>query len=79
MRRANQCETITLRRRTDRQSRVARPHAIKPAHAAAVEALPLHHGDPFDRLLIEQAREEPLRLMTHDAELQRYDSSILAV
>ena len=53
--------------------------AVKPVHAAAVEALPHHHGDPFDRLLIAQAREEPLRFMTHDATLQRYDSSILIV
>lgn len=52
---------------------------ITPAHAAAVEALPAHHADPFDRLLIAQARAEPLRLMTHDAALQRYDPNIIVV
>jgi PIN domain nuclease of toxin-antitoxin system len=35
-------------------------------HAAAVAALPLHHGDPFDRMLIAQALTEGLTLVTHD-------------
>lgn len=35
-------------------------------HALAVRTLPLHHGDPFDRLLIAQARIEGLQIVTAD-------------
>ena len=42
------------------------------AHAQAVHALPPHHRDPFDRMLIAQALCEPLHLMTHDAALTIY-------
>ena len=48
-------------------------------HAAAVEALPMLHGDPFDHLLAAQAVSEPMRLMTHDARLAGYDRSIIKV
>jgi PIN domain nuclease of toxin-antitoxin system len=41
-------------------------------HAAGVSALPWHHRDPFDRLLIAQARIEPLRLLTSDSALRQY-------
>lgn len=51
---------------------------ITAQHAAAVEALPPIHRDPFDRLLAAQALIEPLRLVTHDATLASYsDTSIL--
>jgi PIN domain nuclease of toxin-antitoxin system len=39
---------------------------ISAVHAAAVRHLPPHHRDPFDRLLIAQARTEPLLLLTDD-------------
>jgi PIN domain nuclease of toxin-antitoxin system len=42
------------------------------AHALAVEALPLHHRDPFDRLLIAQAQMEQLPILTIDADIRRY-------
>jgi PIN domain nuclease of toxin-antitoxin system len=42
------------------------------AHALAVEELPLLHRDPFDRLLIAQARVEQVPILTIDAEIQRY-------
>ncbi|MCK5804343.1 MAG: hypothetical protein KAI66_16010 [Lentisphaeria bacterium] len=42
------------------------------AHAAATEQLPLHHADPFDRILIAQAFSEPLHLLTHDRTLLQY-------
>jgi PIN domain nuclease of toxin-antitoxin system len=48
-------------------------------HALAVEALPAHHRDPFDRILIAQALVEPLRLMTHDAIVARYSDTVIAV
>ena len=40
--------------------------AVEAEHAIAVEELPLHHQDPFDRILVVQALVEPMRLMTHD-------------
>jgi len=49
---------------------------ISPEHAAAVEALPNHHQDPFDRILIAQALIEPMRLVTHDAQVAAYSQSI---
>ncbi len=46
-------------------------------HAYAVGDLPHYHRDPFDRLLIAQARLENLTLVTRDPEIQKYDVSIL--
>lgn len=42
-------------------------------HAAALEQLPLHHRDPFDRMLIAQAITESLTFATHDKAALRYD------
>lgn len=50
---------------------------ITAQHAAAVESLPLLHGDPFDRLLVAQALTEPLRLITHDASVVAYSGSFI--
>lgn len=52
---------------------------VSAAHAAAVEALPAIHADPFDRLLIAQAFHEPLRLLTHDATVAKYGGAIIPV
>ena len=41
-------------------------------HAAGVEHLPRHHGDPFDRLLIAQAVTEGLTIVTADPAFVRY-------
>ena len=41
-------------------------------HAAAVRDLPLHHRDPFDRMLIAQTTHEGLTLVTHDDVFDRY-------
>lgn len=49
---------------------------ITPAHAAAVSKLPLHHTDPFDRLLLAQAFAEPLRLVTADHALLAYGGAV---
>ena len=48
---------------------------VSAAHAAAVENLPLLHFDPFDRLIVAQAKFEPMRLVTHDATLAKYEPS----
>lgn len=53
--------------------------SISSEHAAAVEALPPIHGDPFDRLLIAQAQTEPLRLLTSDPALKPYSELVLLV
>ena len=52
---------------------------ITATHAVAIEGLPPLHSDPFDRLLVAQAREAPLRLLTHDARLGAYGPDILVV
>ena len=41
-------------------------------HAAAVTTLPLHHRDPFDRMLIAQGMVEDLPLVSGDAVFDRY-------
>lgn len=48
-------------------------------HAARVVALPDHHRDPFDRMLVAQALHEPLHLLTADAALARYSDLVLPV
>ena len=50
---------------------------ILNAHALAVKHLPLHHQDPFDRLLIAQASLERLTLVTHDTHMKLYGGSLL--
>jgi PIN domain nuclease of toxin-antitoxin system len=48
-------------------------------HTILVAALPLHHGDPFDRLLIAQAIEEPMHLLTTDGQLRQYSELVIQV
>jgi PIN domain nuclease of toxin-antitoxin system len=45
---------------------------ISVRHAAAVAAMPLHHKDPFDRLLVAQATVEQIPILSSDAVLDRY-------
>ena len=45
---------------------------ISPRHLARVAVLPWVHRDPFDRLLVAQALEDGLTLLTMDATLKRY-------
>jgi PIN domain nuclease of toxin-antitoxin system len=42
------------------------------AHALAVRALPPHHADPFDRMLVAQAEAEGMTLVTADTVFERY-------
>ncbi len=53
------------------------PLAISHSHALAVAELPAHHHDPFDRLLVAQARLDGLTLLTADRVLGRYDVRII--
>lgn len=53
--------------------------SVEAEHATAVETLPLHHQDPFDRMLVAQALIEPMRLLTHDQLVARYSDTIVLV
>jgi PIN domain nuclease of toxin-antitoxin system len=53
------------------------PLAIELAHGDAVRALPPHHRDPFDRMLVAQARLEGLVIVSRDALLTAYDVPIV--
>jgi PIN domain nuclease of toxin-antitoxin system len=53
------------------------PLPIVLDHACAVENLPRHHTDPFDRLLIAQALHEDLMIVTGDAQFSRYGVRVL--
>jgi PIN domain nuclease of toxin-antitoxin system len=50
---------------------------IEHAHSLQVAALPAHHRDPFDRLLIAQAQLESVPILTADSEFARYDVETL--
>jgi PIN domain nuclease of toxin-antitoxin system len=53
--------------------------AVETEHAIAVEELPAHHQDPFDRILVAQALVEPMRLMTHDPLVALYSDTIIKI
>ncbi|WP_295402320.1 type II toxin-antitoxin system VapC family toxin [uncultured Thiocystis sp.] len=53
--------------------------AVEAEHAVAVEELPAHHQDPFDRILVAQALVEPMRLMTHDSLVALYSDTIIKI
>ena len=53
------------------------PLDIRHEHALAVRALPSLHRDPFDRMLVAQARTEGLVLVTRDPNVRGYDVSTL--
>jgi PIN domain nuclease of toxin-antitoxin system len=55
-----------------------RAFPIDHAHALRVSALPRHHRDPFDRLLIAQAQIEDLTILTADALFDAYDVTTIA-
>lgn len=52
---------------------------VEPEHAVAVEDLPAHHQDPFDRILVAQALSEPMRLMTHDPLVALYSDTVIKI
>ncbi len=53
------------------------PLLITLAHALAAGALPPHHRDPFDCMLVAQAQLDGLTLVTHDARMRPYDVTVL--
>jgi PIN domain nuclease of toxin-antitoxin system len=50
---------------------------IRYEHILQLEALPLHHGDPFDRLLIAQAMAENLPILNGDKKFELYDVKVI--
>ena len=50
---------------------------VSAAHGELAANLPPHHHDPFDRMLIAQARAEALVLVTADRAMQPYDLDLL--
>ena len=55
----------------------ASPTPITLEHAAAVEQLPLHHRDPFDRLLVAQALVEHAAIVSADPAFHHYDVTVV--
>ena len=53
------------------------PLSISWFHAQTAGALPLHHGDPFDRMLIAQAQCDDLSLLSSDDEFSKYDVGLI--
>jgi PIN domain nuclease of toxin-antitoxin system len=54
-----------------------RPLALTASHGLGVAKLPLHHRDPFDRLLIAQASAEGVPVVTSDDRFQDYDIDVI--
>ena len=52
---------------------------VEVSHAAVAESLPPIHGDPFDRMLVAQAREEEMLFLTHDGKLSAYGDWVIEV
>lgn len=65
----------------DLQARIAdsgiRALGLSPAHGLAVADLPVHHRDPFDRLIIAQAVIERLTVVTADPRFPKYGIEVL--
>jgi PIN domain nuclease of toxin-antitoxin system len=59
-----------------RRTRV-RMLGLSPEHGLGIANLPLHHRDPFDRLLISQARHESLTILTADRRFTAYDVPVV--
>jgi PIN domain nuclease of toxin-antitoxin system len=51
--------------------------SVTDAHAAAVGELPMHHRDPFDRLMVAQAIAEGMAILSVDEILRAYDVPVL--
>ena len=55
------------------------PLSVELSHALGVAELPQHHRDPFDRLLISQARHLGVAVVSADPAFRAYDVELLAV
>lgn len=46
-------------------------------HGTVLRSLPVHHQDPFDRMIISQAMQEGLTIITHDRKFEKYAVKVL--
>jgi PIN domain nuclease of toxin-antitoxin system len=52
---------------------------LNPYHLLLSAELPMHHRDPFDRMLIAQAKVEGMQILTADPHFARYDVPLIRV
>lgn len=62
---------------TDKVQKGLRVLSVDWPHAVAVERLPFHHKDPFDRLIVAQAQAEGLAVVTNDSVFREYGVSVV--
>lgn len=53
--------------------------SVKDRHVVALESLPSVHTDPFDRILVSQARSEGMTFLTHDSVLGAYGKEVMVL
>jgi PIN domain nuclease of toxin-antitoxin system len=61
----------------DQRSGGMRILGVRLPHIYGLQQLPRHHGDPFDRLLIAQARTEGMTLISHDHVFDQYSVTVV--
>ena len=66
---------LSLMKQADRIGIITLP--ITTAHILRTETLPHHHRDPFDRMIIAQAIDEQLTILTADAEFPKYSVPVI--
>lgn len=75
------CAIGKLRVNPDLRTRVVehgcRLLTLDTEHGLAIAGLPLHHRDPFDRMILAQAQVEQLSILTADAVFTRYDVPVV--
>lgn len=64
--------------RTQQQSNGLQLLPIETEHIFALQELPFHHRDPFDRLLIAQSKVERIPLLSADGAFSQYDVELLS-
>jgi len=55
------------------------PLTVAMRHVHAVETLPRHHRDPFDRMIIAQAHVEGMTVITSDSEIRNYPVAAMSI
>ena len=53
--------------------------AFDSSHAVSLATLPLHHRDPFDRMLLAQAKASGMKILSHDDKFPAYGDFVIAV
>jgi PIN domain nuclease of toxin-antitoxin system len=50
---------------------------VSAQHALRLFSLPVHHKDPFDRIIVAQSQEEDIAIITADAVMRRYEIEVI--